>query len=134
MSRLPLLRRMFAVFLALHGAAHVVGFAVSWKLTKQDDAPYSTELFDGRVDIGSVGIRVVGVIWLIAAASYLAAAVMLWQRSPRALQALLGATALSTLLCLAKPREAWIGLVIDGVLLLGLAAYALRSRRRLTSA
>jgi hypothetical protein len=124
---------LFAVFLAAHGLVHVVGFTVSWKLTNSDDLAYTTELFDGLVDAGAVGTRVVGVIWLLAAAAFVVAAVLLWQRSPRAVRALLGATVLSTLLCLARPREAWIGLVIDIVLLAGLAAVELRSRRQLAT-
>jgi hypothetical protein len=133
LGREPILRKLFAFFLAAHGIAHVVGFAVSWKLTDSDDLAYTTELFGGLIDAGSVGIRIVGVIWLLGAAAFVAAALLLWQRSQRAMQALLGATLLSTLLCLARPREAWIGLVIDLVLLAGIAAVELRLRRQLAS-
>lgn len=133
MGREPILRKLFAFFLAAHGIAHAVGFAVSWKLTESDDLAYTTELFGGLIDAGSVGIRIVGVIWLLGAAAFVVAALLLWRRSGRAMQALLGATLLSTLLCLARPREAWIGLVIDVVLLAGIAAVDLRSRRRLAA-
>jgi asparagine N-glycosylation enzyme membrane subunit Stt3 len=125
-SREPLLRKLFSIFLALHGLAHLVGINRAW--TK---ANYTTELFDGRVDLGTVGGRIDSVIWLLGAAAFVVAAILIWQRSARAVPALLGVTAFSTLLCITAPRNNVVGLVINVILLAGLAVFELRSRRQL---
>jgi hypothetical protein len=53
---------VLGVLIALHGLAHLVGFA----------APLA-----GRLDLGDAGIRVVGVLWLLlAVALWVAAALM----------------------------------------------------------
>ena len=126
MSREPLLRKLFAVFLALHGLAHLVGITRAWTSDK-----YTTELFDARVDLGTVGGRIDSVIWLLGAAAFVIAAILIWQRSAGAIRVLFGVTAFSTLLCITAPRNNVVGLVINVILLAGLAVFELRSRRQL---
>ena len=126
MSREPLLRKLFAIFLALHGLAHLVRITDAWTSDN-----YTTELLDGFVDVGTVGSRIDSVIWLLGAAAFIIAAILIWQRSAGAMRALFGVAAFSTLLCITSPREAWVGLVINVILLAGLAVFELRSRRQL---
>jgi len=108
----------FAALLAAHGAAHSLAFAVAWKLTEPEDLPYTTKIF-GSVDLGAVGIRIVGLLWLAALAAFLLAAAL----------TVFAATVLSTLLCLTQPGRAAVGLAIDAALLVGLLVVASRGHR-----
>jgi hypothetical protein len=118
----------FAALLAAHGAAHSLAFAVAWKLTEPEDLPYTTKIF-GSVDLGAVGIRIVGLLWLAALAAFLLAAARVWRRSPGATLTVFAATVLSTLLCLTQPGRAAVGLAIDAALLVGLLVVASRGHR-----
>jgi hypothetical protein len=59
--------------LILHGLAHLVGFAGPWGLASSL-APQIT-LLGGRMPIGALGMRVVGVFWLGGALAFTIAAV-----------------------------------------------------------
>ena len=61
------LRIALGVFLVAHGTAHLVGFAVPWKLVRSDNPPYRTTLLSGIVDVGPQGIKVIGLLWLLLA-------------------------------------------------------------------
>ena len=65
------MRIALAVFLALHGFAHFVGFAGSFGLA--ESIPYRTTVLGGTVDLGDTGIRAFGVLWLLAAGTFLVA-------------------------------------------------------------
>lgn len=66
------MRIALAILLALHGLAHLVGFAVPWRIAKS--APYSTTLLSGHVDLGHAGIRAYGILWLLLAIAFMLAA------------------------------------------------------------
>jgi hypothetical protein len=122
-------RRTLAVFVAAHGVAHVLAFAVAWKLSHPKNMAWTSEIFGGRIDLGGVGIRLLGLLWLVAAAAYLVAVFRLWAGHGGAALTLTAATVVSALLCLTQPGRAKVGLVIDGVLLALLLARTLVVRR-----
>ena len=59
-----------AIFLFVHGFAHLVGFMIPWKIAKLEEMPYSTSIFFNKINLGHVGIRIVGILWLVAALAY----------------------------------------------------------------
>jgi len=69
----------FAVWFLAHGVAHLPGFLVSWQLRDFSGLPFHTTVLGDSVDIGTVGIRLIGVGWLLAAVAFavLAAATIL---------------------------------------------------------
>lgn len=73
---------VLAALLALHGVAHWVGFVVSWRLTAFENMSYDTTLLAGRIDVGDVGIRVVGILWLLTGISFLVVAAGAVARRP----------------------------------------------------
>lgn len=77
-----MLRLALAGFLALHGVAHFVGFAVPWKLLEADEMPWSSTLLAGRLDVGATGIRIVGLLWLALGLAFVAAGVITWMDRP----------------------------------------------------
>src|SRR5688500_16987409 len=60
------MRFAFAFFLLIHGIAHLPGFVVPWRLATLTEMPYKTTLFNGAVNAGPVGARVIGLLWLLA--------------------------------------------------------------------
>ena len=61
---------VLAIYLSIHGFAHIVGFLVSWKIMKSDDQPYSTKLLSRKIDVGDMGIRIMGILWLLTALGF----------------------------------------------------------------
>ena len=56
-----------AVILFGHGFAHLVGFVVPWRIATLKEMPYKTTVLADSVNVGDLGIRVMGILWLIAA-------------------------------------------------------------------
>lgn len=65
-----IMRLALSAFLIAHGVAHVVGFAVPWRLMETPDLPYRTTLLAGTIDVGDAGARAVGILWLLAALAF----------------------------------------------------------------
>jgi hypothetical protein len=53
-----------------HGFAHLVGFVVPWRIATLKEMSYKTTILADSVDVGDQGIRVVGILWLIAALAF----------------------------------------------------------------
>lgn len=60
------MRIAIGIYFLVHGLCHFVGFVVPWKILTMKDEPYKTTLVAGSINVGDVGIRVVGLLWLIA--------------------------------------------------------------------
>jgi hypothetical protein len=69
------MRLAFALFLLIHGIAHLPGFVVPWRLATLAELPYKTTLLAGTVDAGPAGARLVGLLWLFAGVGCVATAV-----------------------------------------------------------
>ena len=115
------LARAFAVFFALHGVVHVIGFAVPWKLGGPRSVAYSTSLFNRSLEVGDAGVKLVGLIWLATALAFLAVAVLLWRRHAWAVRLTIGLLLVSLVLCVAGLPGSIMGLAIDVALLAILA-------------
>ena len=117
------MRFALAAILGAHGVAHLVGFVSSWKLATLAELPYKTTMFAGRLDVGDAGIRVIGVLWLLAAVALLGSAAAVATEAHWALWFTLGAVVASALLCAAGWPDSHIGLAVNialvGVVLFG---------------
>src|SRR5829696_5581074 len=99
------MRIALAILMALHGVAHLVGFSGAWSLAPEG-VPYKTTVLAGHVDLGDVGIRAVGLLWLAAAAAFLFA----------------GLAAVSLRLSATEWPEARIGVAINALIITALIA------------
>lgn len=114
-----------AVF-TLHGLIHLLGFVAYWRLAEVNGLSYGTGLLSGTLEVGGVGARVFGLLWLVAAVGFVAAGVAVllprswWRR-------LTFSTALLSLVItvLAWP-DAWFGVLVN----LTILAYMLLGERR----
>ena len=118
-----MLTRAFAIFLALHGIVHWIGFAVPWKLiTMNKRVPYDTTILWGGVDLGDTGMRLEGLLWLPAIALFVAAAYAVWLGRSWAVPVVAVASAFSLVICVLAMPQAVIGAVINIAILAGIVA------------
>ena len=109
------MRIVFAIVLVLHGFAHLVGFAGSWRLA--DNIPYKTTLLGGAVDVGDAGMRFAGVLWLVAALAFAAAGAAAFYRAPWWPTLTMIVILASLAMCVLALPETKIGLVLNVALL-----------------
>jgi hypothetical protein len=107
-----------AIFLAVHGFAHLVGFVGAFGLSK--DVPHSTTILGGRADLGEQGIRTMGSLWAVVALAFAATAIGILLRANWTLPVLLCTTLASLALCAVTLPDAKIGLVLDILILAAL--------------
>lgn len=102
--------------LLAHALAHVAGFVVPWHLGPVEGIPARTTILGGVVDIGPVGARVLGILWLLTAIAVAAAAAALLLRAPWWSRAALAVLAWSAVLCIIAWPDARPGLIVNAAL------------------
>ena len=113
-----------AIALFAHGFAHVVGFVGPWRLSTK--IPYKTTILAGRAELGDVGIKIVGVLWLLLALDF---ALLAWGAAGRSAwweKGTLITAGGSLLLCLVDWPDARIGALVNTAIIAILLA--LRAR------
>ena len=114
---------LLALLMVAHGFAHLVGFVVAWEIRAFPDAPFHTTILNNSLDVGLLGTRIVGLLWLLAAVAFVFAAsgVALRQAWWPVVTTII--IAASLILCVVGWPEARIGvyvnLVIAALLLAG---------------
>ena len=127
-----MIRRIAAILLALHGVIHLIGFVTPWRIATLEGFAYRTTVFNGALDVGDVGARFIGLVWLGLTFGFLAAGYGIWRRTRWAV-GLTGVLAIvSVIVCLLGLPEAGTGIPIDGVIFAALA-YLVFIRGRATS-
>jgi hypothetical protein len=118
------MRIAIAVIMTLHGIAHLVGFAVPWRLAALPGGIYPTTLLAGRVAVGEAGMRAVGVVWLLLALGFVAVALGAVLERAGWVQAAVGVALVSLMWTLVGWPDARIGAVVNAALLVVLTAGA----------
>jgi hypothetical protein len=118
-------RILVGLLFVVHGVSHGVGFVVPWKLATMAEEPYKTTLLAGAVDVGDLGVRVVGVLWLLAGLGYCLAAIGVFALLPWWRDLALWLTVASLVLCILGLPGAKIGIAVDVAIL----AFLLIERR-----
>ncbi len=104
---------ILAVLFFIHGFAHIVGFIVPFKLAELDEMPYSTTVFFNRIDMGSIGIRILGLVWLFLAILFSAAGAGLLFKVTWWHNLAVSASLISLMLCIIGLPEAKIGIPVN---------------------
>jgi len=115
------MRTAIAIFIMLHGIAHLPGFIVPWRIATLKEMPYKTTLLSGRIDVGAVGIRIIGALWLATAIAFVLTGVAMIVGAPWWGVAAVVVTLTSLVLSLLSLPEARIGVVVNGAILALLA-------------
>lgn len=117
------MRIALAVLFALHGIAHGVGFVASWDLAELEEMSYKTTLLAGRLDVGDLGIRAMGIVWLVAGLAFVVAGLAAWTRQAWWPSLAVAAALFSLALCVLGWPDARIGVAVNlailALLLLG---------------
>jgi hypothetical protein len=112
------MRIVLAILMAGHGIAHLPGFLVSWQLRSFPDMAYRTTIFGASLDVGEVGTRLIGAVWLAAGVSFIVLAGATLTRAAWWRPIAYVLIVLSTVLCLVGWPDARLGLVANAVILL----------------
>jgi hypothetical protein len=120
------MRIAMGITMLVHGLCHFVGFVVPWKILTLEEEPYRTTLLAGRLDIGSVGIRLVGILWLLACLAFMASGVGALASSPWWRSAVAPLALTSSVLCVLGLPGAKIGILANALLLAAMAGAGLR--------
>jgi len=111
------MRIALAIILIAHGVAHLVGFVVPWRIARLDGMPYKTTLLDGRLDVGDTAIRIIGMLWLLAALAFFASGLSLAFQAPWWPPFTVAAAAFSLVLTVSGWPDSRIGIPIDALIL-----------------
>jgi hypothetical protein len=109
---------IFALLSGVHGLIHLMGFTAYWPLAVIKDLPYKTALLGGKLDLGSGGMRIFSLLWLLAAVGFVVAAIALLLGKPFWAPTMLASALLSLVLCILDWGVAYRGALIDLVILL----------------
>lgn len=118
-----MIRPAAAAIVGLHGVIHLIGFVVPWRIAAVDGFPYRVTALGGLTDLGAVGVRVVGLVWLACAVGFLVSGVGFGRRAPWALQLTAALAAVSIAICVLGLPETTAGIVVN-VAILGAIAWA----------
>jgi len=115
------MRFALAILMTFHAIAHLVSVVEAWRLIP-NGFPYKTTVLAGRVDLGDVGIRAVGLIWLFVAIGFLLAAIGAVAGTTWWVPLALGIVVSSLLLSVAELPAARAGVVINLAIMVALIA------------
>ncbi len=73
-----LINVLAAIYLIVHGVIHVIGFVANFQIAEIEDVTYSTTVLAGRLDVGDVGTRVLGIAWLLVAVAFVISGVTIF--------------------------------------------------------
>lgn len=117
-----------AALFVLHGIAHAVGFASTFGLTESNAIEDGYTLVSGLEEDG-LAMYALGVLWLVPIPLFVIAAAGLVLRRTWWLGWAFAATLVSLVLCILWLEPSKVGLVLNGVILVGLVVYAISARR-----
>jgi hypothetical protein len=107
------MRLLISVLLVAHGVAHLVGFVAGWRLAELPELPYKTTVLGGHVDVGDIGARVMGTVWLGAAVWFVIAGAAVRLHAEWAFEATSAGLAASSLLCVLGWPDAKVGVAMN---------------------
>lgn len=110
-------RRAAAVLLALHGVTHLIGFVSPWRIAELDGFAYRTTILGGAQDIGDIGVRMIGLVWLGLTFGFLGAGYAVWRGRTWAVGPAGALALVSLIVCCAGLPETAAGIAIDVVIL-----------------
>ena len=107
-----------AIYLIVHGLIHLIGFVVFWQIVEIEDISYTTTVLAGRLDIGDVGTRGLGVVWLVIAVALVIAGVTIFFSPPWWWSFTLAVTVASLFVTLLGWPDAKFGVLANIIILL----------------
>lgn len=116
-----MIRLVGAALVALHGLIHLIGFVAPWRIATVDGFPYRVTTLGGLADLGELGARVVGLVWLACAIGFIVAGIGIARRAPWALPLTSVLAVVSIIVCVLGLPEAVAGTVVNVAILSAVA-------------
>jgi hypothetical protein len=107
----------FSVLAVLHGLVHLMGFLAYFPLKKISELPYKTSILNYTWEIGTGGMRVYSIFWLLATIAFVVAGIAMLTKTNWGAPLMVAAAILSTVLCILDWKVAYRGVIIDIVIL-----------------
>jgi hypothetical protein len=107
---------LFSGLLIIHGLVHILGFLIFFEIMEVDTLKYTTRVLWGRINIGKIGIRLLGIVWLLVMVAFIAAGVGLLVSATWWFTLTLWAAVVSTVLCLLGMPDTVFGLLINVII------------------
>jgi hypothetical protein len=117
------MRTLPGALIGLHGVIHAVGFVVPWRGIADELGGYPTTVFFDSIDLGTAGMRLYGVLWLLVGAALVIAGLALARHEDWSIPALAVASAVSLVMCVVSMPSSVFGLAADLVILGWLAVH-----------
>ncbi len=107
----------------IHGLIHLLGFLVYWQIVEgSEDLTYKTTVFFEMLDVGSVGIRIFGIIWLLTAIGYIIVVIgLIVQKYNGVRKSLAFITVISLFITVLDFTVAYTGAMFNVIVLAGIA-------------
>lgn len=107
------MRLLAALILLGHGIAHLPGFLAAWQLATLSEVPHRTTVLAGSLNVGEKGIRMVGLLWLVAALAFTVCSIGALGGAPWWLPVAVMAAELSIVLCILGWPDSRIGAFVS---------------------
>ncbi|HPN38370.1 MAG TPA: hypothetical protein PL041_08195 [Melioribacteraceae bacterium] len=108
---------IFIIILVAHAIAHLPGFVMSFKLAKIKELPYSTKVFFKKIEIGEIGIKIYGLIWLVLSLIFFTAVILIIFEMPVFKITIITASILSFLISVLGLPETKFGIIINSLII-----------------
>jgi hypothetical protein len=118
------MRSFIGVLLAFHGVMAWPGFAVPWRMLSLREAPFTTSLAFGALDVGDTGIRLFGQLWMATIVLFIAAGLGYALHKRWAVPLTAATAAFQFVLAVLNVPWTWEGCVLDASILAVIALAA----------
>lgn len=115
-----ILRVILGIIILAHGLIHLIGVAAYWQLVEFDDISASSEVIGGRLDVGNLGMQVLGILWLLATIGFAASAYGYVVKTDWWQPVLLSVTVVSLVVCILGWKDTIFGTATNLIILGGL--------------
>lgn len=110
-------RIVATIYVLVHGLIHLIGFVVPWRIVEFADLEYSTKIFFEQIDIGDVGQRIWGLVWLGITLAYLPATYGVATDADWTNSVLVPATVASLVVCVLGLPDTVVGILANVIIL-----------------
>ncbi|MDF2631278.1 MAG: transporter permease [Symbiobacteriaceae bacterium] len=109
---------VLAGIIGVHGLIHLMGFVAYWPVAVVAELPYKTTVAGGALDVGAVGMKIFGLLWLVAALGFVAALVGFFMGQGWWRMVMVGTSLLSTVLIALDWAPSFRGAYVNVAILL----------------
>ena len=108
-----MINTIFTIILLIHAIAHLPGFIMAFKLAEIKELPFSTKIFFKKIEIGEIGIKIYGLVWLVLSIIFFVSVLFILFDKPVYKDTVLVASLLSLIISIGGLPETKYGVIIN---------------------